>query len=65
MLEKLKAIKTTVLGVITIALSACVLFGWFTPEESAGITEGGINFMDAIIAGIIAVSGVINMFRAE
>ena len=65
MLDKLKAWKTTALGVITIILSGLVLFGVFTPEQSADVTTHGITIFDALIAIVVAISGIINMFRAD
>lgn len=65
MLEKIKAIKTTILGVITILVSALTLFGVFSPEVSADLGDATITLMDAVIAVIIAASGVINIFRAD
>ena len=65
MLEKLKAIKTTILGVVTILISVLVMFGVFTPEESTEAAAHSITILDALIAIIVAASGVINMIRAD
>jgi len=65
MLEKAKAIKTTILGIATIVLSGLVLFGVVTPEQSTEVSGGTISILDALIAIIVAASGVINIFRAD
>ena len=65
MLDKAKAIKTTILGIATIVLSGLVLFGVVTPEQSTEVSGGTISILDALIAIIVAASGVINIFRAD
>ena len=65
MLDKVKAIKTTVLGILTLVLSALTLFGVFTPEQVGDLQTGGISLVEALSAVIIAASGIVNIFRAD
>lgn len=57
--------RTTLVGALTIIGSALVLFGVIGAEENAELQTHTIGFLDAIGAGIIAISGVINIFRAK
>ena len=63
--EKWKAIKTTVLGVAAILVSALVLFGVVSPSEQTDLTGFLGTLLDGITAIILAASGIINIFRAE
>lgn len=57
--------KTTIVGVLTLVAGMLVSFGVLTPDQSAevGIHLGSIS---EIISGIVvAVSGLINVFRAK
>ena len=63
--EKWKAIKTTILGVISIVVAALVLFGVIPVDQQAELSANAISVVDAIGAGIIAISGIINIFRAD
>jgi fumarate reductase subunit D len=57
--------KTTILGVITLILGILVSFGVITPEQSSelGIHLGSLG--EVISGAIMAVSGLINVFRAK
>jgi len=57
--------KTTVLGVITLVFGVLVGFGLITPEQQSAGIEGFTSLGEAIGGVIIAVSGLINVFRAS
>ena len=63
--EKWKAIKTTILGVISIVVAALVLFGVIPIDQQTELSANAISVVDAVGAGIIAISGIINIFRAD
>ena len=57
--------KTTIVGVLTLVSGMLVTFGVLTPDQSAeiGIHLGSVS---EVISGlVIAVSGLINVFRAK
>jgi len=63
--EKWKAIKTTIVGVVTILLSGLALFGVVSPADQLDLTGFLGTIVDGITVLILAVSGVINVFRAD
>jgi len=63
--EKWKAIKTTIVGVVTILLSGLALFGVVSPADQLDLTGFLGTIVDGITTLILAVSGVINVFRAD
>ena len=63
--EKWKAIKTTIVGVVTILLSGLALFGVVSPADQLDLTGFLGTLLDGITAIILAASGIKNIFRAE
>ena len=63
--EKWKAIKTTILGVVTIVISGLVLFGVVSPSNQMDLTGFIGTLLDGVTAIILAASGIINIFRAD
>ena len=57
--------KTTLLGVLTLVLGVLVAFGLVTPEQQAGLSEGFSSLGEVIGGAIMAISGIINVFRAK
>jgi len=57
--------KTTILGIITLVLGVLVAFGQITPEQQTGATEAFTTLGEAIGGVVIAISGLINVFRAK
>jgi uncharacterized membrane protein HdeD (DUF308 family) len=57
--------KTTITGVITLGLGILVAFSVITPEQSGELSLH-VGSLGEVISGlIIAVSGIINVFRAK
>lgn len=65
MLENFKNWKTTALGVISIIVSALVLFGVVPADQQPDLSGNAVSIVDAISAIIIAASGIINIFKAK
>ena len=63
--EKWKAIKTTILGAVTIIIAGLVLFGVISPSEQLDLTGLAGTLVDGIGAVLLAASGIINIFRAD
>lgn len=57
--------KTTILGVVALGFSALVFFGVVTPEQQAEASQHVTSLGEAVSAIVIAVSGLINVFRAK
>jgi len=57
--------KTSLLGVLTLVLGVLVAFGIVTPEQQAGLGEGFTSLGEIIGGAIVAISGIINVFRAK
>ena len=57
--------KTTILGVLTLILGVLVAFGIVTPEQQSGLGEGFTSLGEIVGGLIVAVSGIINVFRAK
>lgn len=57
--------KTTIMGVAAIVFSGLVLFGVVTPDQQVHATEHFTSLGEAVTAAIVAVSGIINIFRAK
>lgn len=58
-------VKTTALGVIAVVFSGLVLFGVVTPEQQADAQANFTSLGEAITAAVVAISGIINIFRAK
>lgn len=57
--------KTTIVGVLALVTGVLVTFGVLTPEQSTEVTTGITSIGEAISGIVIAVSGIINVFRAK
>lgn len=57
--------KTSVLGVLTLVFGVLLAFGIITPEQQQGLSEGVSQLGEQIGGIIVAISGVINIFRAK
>ena len=56
---------TTGLGVLTFVFGMLVTFGVLTPDQTADLTEGLTSLKEIISGAIIAISGIVNVFRAK
>ena len=57
--------RTTLVGGLTIVASILVFTGVLTPEEQGELNQQGITLIDAVGGIIVAISGIINIFRAK
>lgn len=57
--------KTTITGVITLLLGVFVAFGVLTPEQSAELNVQIGSLGEVISGAVMAISGIINVFRAK
>ena len=57
--------RTTILGVLTLVTGVLVSFGVLTPEQSAELSTNATSLGEVISGGVIAISGIINVFRAK
>ena len=57
--------KTTILGVVTLIFGVLVALGVISAEQSTGLTEGFTSLGEVIGGAIVAISGIINVFRAK
>lgn len=57
--------RTTILGVITLVVGVLVTFGILTPADQAELSSNFTSLGEAIGGVIIAVSGIVNVFRAK
>lgn len=57
--------KTSILGAVTIVVSGLVLFGIIGADEQAAIGQHTVNLLDAVGVAVVAISGLINVFRAK
>ena len=57
--------KTTIVGVITFAIGILVAIGILTPEEQGELNTHITSISEIIPGLVVAVSGIINVFRAR
>jgi len=57
--------RTTILGVITLIIGVLVGFGVLTPEQQGELQTHVTSLGEIVGSVIIAVSGIINVFRAK
>ena len=57
--------KTTVLGVLTLIFGVLLAIGVITPDQQEGLAEGATQLGEQIGGVIVAISGIINVFRAK
>jgi len=57
--------RTTILGVVTLVLGVLVGFGVLTPEQQGDLQTNFTTLGEAIGGVIVAVSGIVNVFRAK
>ena len=57
--------KTTILGVVTLIVGVLVSFGVLTPEQSSELSTHIGSLGEVISGAVIAISGIINVFRAS
>lgn len=57
--------RTTIVGVITFVLGILVAVGVFTPEDQAALNTSVLSISEVIPGLVVAISGIINVFRAK
>jgi fumarate reductase subunit D len=57
--------KTTIFGVITLVVGMLVAFGVITPEQQGDLNTHVMSLGEVISGAVIAISGIINVFRAK
>ena len=57
--------RTTITGVITLAVGVLVAFGVITPEQSGELSTHVGSLGEVVSGGVIAISGIVNVFRAK
>jgi len=57
--------KTTITGVATLLLGVLVAFGVLTPEQTAELNVQIGSLGEVISGAVMAISGIINVFRAK
>ena len=60
-----KNLITTISGVITLLISLLVMFGVLTPEQAEGVTTHTNTLMTLIPGVVLAVTGLIAIFKAK
>jgi len=57
--------KTTIFGVLSLVGGILVALGQITPEQSADLTANLTSLSEVITVGVMAIGGIINIFRAK
>jgi len=57
--------KTTIFGVLSLVGGILVALGQITPEQSADLTANLTSLSEVITGGVMAIGGIINIFRAK
>ena len=56
---------TTITGIITLVVAVLVSLGVLTPELSSELTGHAISLVEAVSAAVMAISGIISIFKAK
>lgn len=57
--------KTTIVGVITFAIGILVAVGILTPADQEALNQSFTSISELIPGLVVAISGIINVFRAR
>lgn len=57
--------KTTIVGVLTFAIGILVAVGLLSPEDQTALNTSVTSISELIPGVVIAVSGIVNVFRAK
>ena len=57
--------RTTLTGAITLIIGALVAFGVLTPEQQTELATQTTSLGEVVGGAIMAISGIINVFRAK